>query len=150
MYGIKCKICTSDFFVTGVAGPIERTVNFLTERFVACCKRNICFLEGIHGGAQIVEDVFKLNKKKRFQYLPMAMVFLFVMFACFFQERYVTRSRYIIRYMFDGRSSPIAYIRQGFGALRIVKKTYIRIGISLIAVGNLLSFCSDIACILYW
>lgn len=88
---------------------------------------------GIHGFAQIVEDIFGLNKKKRFRYLSMAVVFLFVTFAwIFFRADTLEEAGYIIRFMFDGISSPITYIKDGITSLGILRKAYIRIGISLI------------------
>ncbi len=87
---------------------------------------------GIHGLAQIVEDIFGLNKKKKFRCLSMALVFLFVTFAwIFFRADTLGEAGYIIRFMFDGISSPITYIRNGFAVLGIRRKTYIRIGITL-------------------
>lgn len=114
---------------------INTLITFLLSGLWHGANGTFVFWGGIHGCAQIVEDVFKLNKKKRFRYLSMVIVFLFVTFAwIFFRADTLREAGYIIRCMFDGISNPIAYIRHGLATLRIVRKTYIRIGLSLIAL----------------
>lgn len=114
---------------------INTLITFLLSGLWHGASGTFIFWGGIHGCAQIVEDIFGLNKKRNFRYLSIAFVFLFVTFAwIFFRANTLREAGYIIRFMFDGISSPITYIRNGFAALRIVRKTYIRIGISLMVL----------------
>ncbi len=86
---------------------------------------------GIHGCAQIIEDILRIHKKQKIRYLSTVIVFLFVTFAwIFFRADTLQEASYIIRFMFEGITQPVAYIREGLRALGIVRRTYIRIGIS--------------------
>lgn len=114
---------------------INTLITFLLSGLWHGANGTFIFWGGLHGCVQIVEDVFGLNKKKRFRYLSMAFTFLFITFAwIFFRADTLQEAGYIIRFMFDGISSPVTYIRNGFAALGIERKTYIRIGISLMVL----------------
>lgn len=114
---------------------INTLITFLLSGLWHGANGTFIFWGGIHGCVQIVEDIFQLNKGKRFRYLSMVLVFMFVTFAwIFFRADTLREAGYIIRFMFDGICSPITYIRNGFAALGIIRKTYIRIGITLIVL----------------
>ena len=114
---------------------INTLITFLLSGLWHGANGTFIFWGGLHGCVQIVEDVFGLNKKKRFRYLSMAFTFLFITFAwIFFRADTLQEAGYIIRFIFDGISSPVTYIRNGFAAFGIGRKTYIRIGISLMVL----------------
>lgn len=114
---------------------INTLITFLLSGLWHGASGTFVFWGGIHGCAQIVENILQLHKKKKTKYLSMVIVFLFVTFAwIFFRADTLQEAGYIIRYMFDGILSPITYIRNGLAALGIRRKTYIRIGISLVVL----------------
>ncbi len=88
---------------------------------------------GIHGCAQIAEDVLHLHVKKKWRFLSMAVVFVFVTFAwIFFRADTLQEACHVIRFMFEGILAPVDYIRNGFAAVGIRRATYIKIGISVL------------------
>ena len=93
------------------------------------------FWGGVHGSLQIIENVCKLNRKKRYRFLSVTVVFLLITYAwIFFRADTLQDAFYILRYMFDGIDSPYEYIRNGLAAIGIGRVTYIKIGMSLIVL----------------
>ncbi|MCM1213717.1 MAG: hypothetical protein NC331_00455 [Lachnospiraceae bacterium] len=91
---------------------------------------------GIHGCAQIIEDIFHGNKKdKKSNILSITAVFLFVTFAwIFFRAETLQQAVYVISHMFIGIFHPITYIKNGLIELGIGKLAYIKIGIPLLVL----------------
>lgn len=91
---------------------------------------------GIHGTAQIAEDVLKkMNFSKRGlnKYISMSLVFIFCNFAwIFFRASSIHDAIYILKYMFYGINQPLNYIRQGYIDLGIGKTVIAKICIPLL------------------
>lgn len=86
---------------------------------------------GIHGCAQIAEDIFKIDRKKN--WLSIAAVFLFVTFAwIFFRVETLPEAIFIFQNIFSGISHPAAYIKTGLSQMGIGKFTCAQIAISLL------------------
>lgn len=91
---------------------------------------------GIHGIAQIAEDVFKKthSPKRGFsKYVSIVLVFIFCNFAwIFFRASSIHDAIYILKYMFYGINQPFNYIKQGYMDLGIGKAAFIKICIPLL------------------
>lgn len=131
-------------------GKIRKYINMLATMLLSGLWHgaNITFVlwGGIYGCAQIAEDIAGLNKKKKFYGLSVLLVFIFVTFAwIFFRANTIREAFYIISHMFDGICNPVRYFRDGFAAVGIQRITYIRIGVTLLAlfVFDLLSLYKD-------
>ena len=93
------------------------------------------FWGGIHGMAQVMENMFGLNGKRKHRILSAGIVFLFVTFAwIFFRADTMQGAMYVIRYMFSGISVPITYIREALAAVGMDRKECAAIGISVLAL----------------
>ena len=82
---------------------------------------------GVHGLAQIVENLFA-NRKKQFHWLSVIGVFLFVSFAwIFFRADNVQEALYIIQHMFVGITYPLTFVRNGLITIGIGKGIFFQI-----------------------
>lgn len=81
---------------------------------------------GIHGAAQIIENVVASKKEKKrtgiVWWIRVFIVFAFVSFAwIFFVSNSMEDAVYVIRHLFDGILNPIDYLRTGFGSITMDK-----------------------------
>lgn len=96
---------------------------------------------GIHGAAQVVEKavakpVNKLKSKKAGVFLSWLFVFAFCNLTwVFFRAESISDALYIIVNAFKGFSSPIAYIKDGFGQLYISMTRLVYLGGILLILG---------------
>lgn len=93
---------------------------------------------GIHGFGQIIENIF-LRKSPRTSKgfcwcINVCAVFLFATFAwIFFVSSSTNNAFYVIAHMFDGISTPITYLRNGFSDIDLHK-----IGLAKIAIPTII------------
>lgn len=112
---------------------INTQITFLLSGLWHGANGTFIFWGGIHGAAQIAEDILHLRKKEKFRYFSMPIVFFFITFTwIFFRANTLWQVGYAIRFLFDGVCNPIIYIENGFATLGIGKKKGVRIGISLL------------------
>ena len=80
----------------------------------------------LHGLMQILEKALRLPpapKRGTVRCLRVLGVFCFVTLAwVFFRAQSLPDALYVLRHMFDGISSPLAYVTLGFNALRITRR----------------------------
>lgn len=87
---------------------------------------------GVHGCAQIVEDILGFNHEKRHRFFSMIMVFLFVTFAwIFFRADTIHEAFYVIYAMFKGIMHPVKYVVDGIWNLGITGIECVEIGLFL-------------------
>lgn len=109
---------------------------------------------GIHGAAQIIENiVITKNKLKSFgifRWIRVLFVFLFSVFAwIFFVSKSLGDALYVITNMFVGITSPLVYLKQGFGTLITTTKEgiillFLFIPIILMGVYDYVSLKGDV------
>lgn len=87
---------------------------------------------GIHGMAQVVENVFGKAKGKgeesgsKLRIVRILFVFIFVSFAwIFFRAQSLSDAAYVIRYTLSGVRHPMQYLKAGYHDLAIASKTII-------------------------
>lgn len=102
---------------------------------------------GIHGGAQIIEDLFrmpleKLKKSKAGGFITWFVVFVFCNVAwVLFRADTLSGAVYVYRNMFVGIKDPVTYLQNGFNDIGISKVTLIYL-ITLMAVLIIVDFWS--------
>lgn len=88
---------------------------------------------GIHGLAQVAENMFGLHKKKERKLLSVCAVFAFVTFAwIFFRAETLPEAYHVIRYMFSGIAHPMTYAREALAAVGLDTMECLEIGVSLL------------------
>lgn len=93
------------------------------------------FWGGMHGLAQVAENIFGWNKKRKHRMLSSCIVFVFVTFAwIFFRAGTMQEAFYVIRYMFSGISAPVTYAREALAAVGMDRKECLGIGASLLVL----------------
>lgn len=115
---------------------------------------------GIHGLAQVVENVFGRTKGKgeksgnKLRVVRMLFVFIFVSFAwIFFRAQSLPDAAYVVRYTLSGVRHPIQYVMKGYSDLALTKKAIMAcIGmVGLLGVYDAFSLKYDvIECIGRW
>lgn len=90
---------------------------------------------GIHGTAQVIEDVIsrKYRKSRDIWLLRSIFVFLFCSFTwIFFVSNSISDAFYVISHMFNGINNPIVYIYKGFSDISFGKMELLFTGVSVI------------------
>ena len=115
---------------------------------------------GIHGLAQVVENLFGKAKNKggksgsKMRFVRVVFVFIFVSFAwIFFRAQSFSNAVYVIRYTLSGMRHPMQYLKAGYHDLGLAKKAIAAcIGmIGLLTIYDLFSLKYDvIECIGRW
>ncbi len=101
---------------------------------------DVCYLGGVHGIAQIIENILipkeKYKENKGVVWLiRVLLVFCFCSFAwIFFAANTVQDAVYIIGHSIDGIGSPISYLHSGFSSIGLRKKPLLFLAISLIGL----------------
>lgn len=114
---------------------INTLITFLLSGLWHGANWTFIFWGGIHGCAQVIENILQLHSKKRLRWLSIGSVFMFVTFAwIFFRANTLQEACYVIQSMFEGITSPIVYIRNGLATLGIGRVIYIKIGIMLLTL----------------
>lgn len=118
-------------------GKIRKYINvmitFLLSGLWHGANGTFVFWGGIHGLAQVVENVFGLNRKRKHGLIATCIVFIFVTFAwIFFRASSWQEAFHVISYMFSGISLPMTYIRDALMAVGIDRKECIGIGMSVL------------------
>lgn len=88
---------------------------------------------GIHGAAQIIENMI-IPPKKKVLWLPRVLaVFAFCSFTwIFFVSNSIGDSIYVLGHLFDGIRSPISYLHDGFSNITMYKNTFLYISVPLL------------------
>ncbi|MDE6386373.1 MAG: MBOAT family protein [Lachnospiraceae bacterium] len=109
---------------------------------------------GIHGLAQVMENLFGKIKVRKGKGVRMLLVFLFAAFAwIFFRAQSFSDAAYVIRYTLSGIRHPRQYLMAGYQDLALTKKAIMTcIGmIGLLCVYDAFSLKYDvIACVGRW
>ncbi len=117
-------------------GKIRRYVNvlatFLLSGLWHGAAGTFVFWGGLHGLAQVLENIAGLNRRKRHYIVSSVPVFIFVTFAwIFFRADTIQDAFYVIQNMFIGISAPAVYVKEAFSAIGIDGAKCISIGISI-------------------
>lgn len=117
-------------------GKIRRNINvlatFLLSGLWHGAAGTFVFWGGLHGLAQVLENIVGLNRRKRHYIVASIPVFIFVTFAwIFFRANTIQDAFYVIQNMFVGISAPAVYVKEAFSAIGIDGAKCISIGISI-------------------
>ncbi len=122
----------------GRRGNLRKSINILITFLVSGLWHgaNWTFVVwgGLHGAAQCVENIFTKTPRKRLSEertagwaLKVIAVFAFATCAwVFFRAPSIQDGLYVFRNLFSGLTSPMAYVRTGYRALRLDVSTLIR------------------------
>ncbi|MCR5250719.1 MAG: MBOAT family protein [Lachnospiraceae bacterium] len=107
---------------------------------------------GIHGIAQILEDLFFPGKKGKeakgiVRAIRVLVVFAFCSFAwIFFASDSIGDAFYVIGHAFDGIAAPIPYLRSGFTTLGVEKRSlfFFTISLGMLLLFDLRSMKTDV------
>lgn len=118
-------------------GEIRKYINvmitFLLSGLWHGANGTFVFWGGIHGLAQVAENVFGLSRKRKHGLISECIIFAFVTFAwIFFRASSLQEAFHVIRYMFSGISAPMTYIRDAFMAVGIDRKEVVGICVSVL------------------